>query len=384
MLAKREVKTIRNRTNFHFTPAQGSLVYAPQQPAAAPRSTDIVNYDRLLMLLFFIVIPFLWIISLMLTGFLWLVFLGILGTVSLLWLKKGFTARGRLSMTALYAVFAVVVLTSLLQGSSGPSVSSPRSTMPPIQAGVQENAPAPTPANIQAAAIGSSLAIEAEGGGAEPGDIMPSMASRSANTACQQVLTQFLEYWRGGMVADMVPLTAHSWQTKANYIHNGAEQSLYAQISGRRLVSYEMGEPTGTENNTSRSITVTCNLIQKDEPRIVTFQALILNENGEWLVDPNSLMNGTRVDVATPAPGEAMVAAATEQPTPTPKPTAKPKSNLKLYYNARGGEFYHLEAKCKSVNPKFFPLKSFTYGNINRSPQRNLSPCTTCNAPSRP
>ena len=374
---------MRNRTNFHFTPAQGSLVYAPQQPAAAPPRVDIVNYDRLLMLLFFVVIPLLWIVSLMLSGFLWLFFLAILGTIALLWMKKGFTARGRLSMTALYAIFAVISLSTLLQGS-GPTMPASRATMAPLPDNITQGS-AVQLTNTQAPALNPALSDEDED--TEQEFTAPSSGGRGGNSEAEQVLKNFLENWKNGLVADMVPLTAPSWQQKANRMHNGAEAALYAQISGKKLVSYSlMSEPTGTDNDSSRAITVECKLIQKDEPRTIKYQALILKEDNKWLVDPYSLMSGTRTDLVTPGPGEVGSAGSmvTEQPTPTPKPTAKPKSNLKLYYNAKGGEFYHLEAKCSSVNKKFFPLKSFTYGNIGKSPQKNLNPCATCKAPDRP
>ncbi|MCL2544390.1 MAG: hypothetical protein FWE77_00575 [Clostridia bacterium] len=385
---------MRNRTNFHFTPAQGSVVYAPQQAAAPLRSTDIINYDRLLMLLFFAAIPFLGIVSMLSRGFLQslfltLLFLSILGTVSLLWLKKGFTARGRLSMTTLYAVFAVIALTSLLQGGSsagagGFAASGP--TLAPISMNsLQSNTEL---SGLFSGAPDTSAPIMAPGIADREEERNAPVLARSGDSACEQVLVQFLEYWKGGMVTDMVPLTAHSWRQKANFLQNGAEQSLYAQISGKKLDSYTLeGEPTGTDNDTSRTISVLCNVIQKEEPRLIRYQALILHENGQWLVDPNSLMNGTRVDTATPGPGEAgsgSVTAATPQPTPTPKPTPKPKSNLKLYYNPQGGQYYHVDAKCSAVNTKKYTLKSFTYGNIGRSPQRNLSPCGTCKAPDRP
>jgi hypothetical protein len=171
------------------------------------------------------------------------------------------------------------------------------------------------------------------------------------------------------------------FRSKANFLQNGAEQSLYAQISGKKLDSYILeGEPTGTDNDTSRTISVLCDVIVKDEHRQIRYHALVLQENGEWLVDPSSL-SGTRVDVATPIPGEAEPAVT---PAPTPKPTPKPKSNLKLYYNPKGGECYHKDSKCPAVNKKYFPLKSFTYGNIGKSPQNNLRPCDTCNPPDRP
>jgi len=364
---------MRSRTNYHFAPAQGNVVYAPQQ-AAPPMPADIVNYDRLLMLLFFAVIPFLWVVSLMLSGFLWLVFLAILGTLALLWLKRGFTARGRMSMTGIYAVFAVLAITALLQGGPAGAGNFPSGnhTMQPISEA------APTPAAPPA------ITPQAD---RQP-DAMPGMLMQGGNSEAEQVLRQFLEGWKTGMVTDMVPLTAFTWRQKANVTPNGAEQSLYALISGGKLESYVFeGDLTGTENDTSRTIHLVCQMTTRGELRTVRYQALLLNENAQWLVDPSSLMGGTTVGTPTPGPGEVGYAGsaptATSRPTPTPRPTARPRSNLKLYYNSQGGQFYHVQARCTAVNSRYFPLKSFTYGNINRAPQRDLSPCPTCNAPGR-
>jgi len=310
-------------------------------------------------------------------------FLAILGSVALLWLKRGFTARGRLSMTTLYAVFAVLALTSLLQSGAGGQFSAASNarmnTVAPILYGGTQDTPAPTFAV-------PALTDDAEDEQAERQSVASNSGIRNGNSACEQVLVRFLECWQGGMVSDMVELTAKSWQQKASFLTNGAEQALYAQISGKKLESFTLdGEPTGTDNDTSRTINLLCNVIVKDEPRLIRYQALILREDNKWLVDPNSLMSGTRVDAATPGPGQVGFGeSATEQPTATPKPTAKPKSNLKLYYNPKGGEYYHAEAKCSAVNKRYYPLKSFTYGAIHKSPQKNLSPCPSCNPPPRP
>jgi|GEM_PF-3344525 len=122
---------------------------------------------------------------------------------------------------------------------------------------------------------------------------------------CEKALTQFLECWKAGTVADMVPLTAHTWRSKMDRFSVSPEQSLYAQISGKNLRSYIFeGEPGGTDEDTSRVISVVCDVIQKNEPRLYRYCALMLYEEGEWLVDPNSLMSGTRMDVTMPEPDD--------------------------------------------------------------------------------
>lgn len=357
---------MRNRSNFNFSPAQGSVGYTPQQ--AQPQPGYTVNYDRLLLLLFFVAVPLLWVFSLIFKGFLWIMFFVILGAIALLWLKKGFTARGRLSMTGIYAIFAMLALTSLLQGR-GNLAAINTTKQNPVSPILLASTTAPT------ANYGESTGVADSG-------VIDATNQSSGKSACEQVLIQFLDCWKAQKVTDMVSLTAQSWRQKAAYIQNGAEQSLYMQISGKKLDSYILeSEPTGTDNDTSRTISVLATVSVKEELRQIRYYALILNENGQWLVDPSSLVSGTRVDNSTPAPDNASVSVVSA--TATPKPTAKPKSGTKLYYNAKGGSYYHIDPECSSVAKKYLPLKSFTYGNINKSPQNKLEPCEVCGAPGR-
>ena len=55
-----------------------------------------------------------------------------------------------------------------------------------------------------------------------------------------------------------------------------------------------------------------------------------------------------------------------------------------LYYQPAGGEYYHLDPDCLSVNPKFLPLQdSFLYAELSDEPYRALKPCEVCEAPFR-
>ena len=59
-------------------------------------------------------------------------------------------------------------------------------------------------------------------------------------------------------------------------------------------------------------------------------------------------------------------------------------SNTILYYNPKGGEYYHLDAFCKTVNAKYAPLQGqFTYAEINSDAYKKLKPCNVCGAPLR-
>lgn len=62
---------------------------------------------------------------------------------------------------------------------------------------------------------------------------------------------------------------------------------------------------------------------------------------------------------------------------------AIPDVNLPLYYNAKGGEYYHAAATCYGVKDKYLPLTAFTYGALEDEPFRQLTACPYCYPPAR-
>ena len=55
-----------------------------------------------------------------------------------------------------------------------------------------------------------------------------------------------------------------------------------------------------------------------------------------------------------------------------------PADETPLYYNPKGGTYYHAVANCPSVNKKFRPMTAFTYGELEDSPYRKLKVCPYC------
>ena len=73
---------------------------------------------------------------------------------------------------------------------------------------------------------------------------------------------------------------------------------------------------------------------------------------------------------------------------PTPEPAEEEEKAISgstlLYYVPEGGQYYHLEPDCKTVNPKFLPMEGcFTYAEVNDEPYRDRMPCQVCGAPPR-
>lgn len=55
-----------------------------------------------------------------------------------------------------------------------------------------------------------------------------------------------------------------------------------------------------------------------------------------------------------------------------------PADDLPLYYNPKGGKYYHADARCTGVKEKYWPLAAFTYGELDASPYKKLTRCPNC------
>jgi hypothetical protein len=376
---------VANRSNYNYTPTQGALYM--RQPAQQ-RAQAQINVDHVLILLFFVVIPVIGLLSWPLRGLLWLLLILISGALTLLWLRKAFTPRGRLVMTALYVPFAVLALVGLLSSGSGDRKQLPAVNNAPIATisinGVQNVVPALLSTQVDAGGFGQDSTVAGLlNGGASDADA-GSPGVRGGESACEQVLRQFLECWRTDLITNMVPLTPPAWQSEVSSSQKiSAEQDLFWKFSGRKLDSYEIeGEASGTDSDTSRTINVLADVIMREEHRYFRYNALMLQQNGKWYVDPRSVVAGTRVEAASANDASVVQNDPTPQPTATPKPT--PNKKTKLYWNKNGGKYYHSDPNCPSVEKKYLPLASFTYGNISKSPYSKLLPCGKCDAPARP
>lgn len=61
-----------------------------------------------------------------------------------------------------------------------------------------------------------------------------------------------------------------------------------------------------------------------------------------------------------------------------------PDPETPLYRNPNGGSNYHLDQNCSGVKSKFLPLEGgFTYGDLESSAYKKLTPCVYCAAPEK-
>ena len=171
----------------------------------------------------------------------------------------------------------------------------------------------------------------------------------------------------------MLTLCAPSWQNKVE----NAKTALFGLMANRTPKDYSVENVTGTEYDTSRTVTVVSTMDRNNgkDPVKYRLSIIMVNEGDEWYVDRQCLQTYEAADTPDPS--------ITNTPTPTETPAIYP--DTVLYYNPSGGEYYHLDQNCKKINERYLPLQGhFKYSEINNEKYSKLKPCAICGAPMRP
>ena len=185
-------------------------------------------------------------------------------------------------------------------------------------------------------------------------------------------LETFFYYWSANRQDDMLTLCAPSWQNKVE----NAKTALFGLMANRTPKDYAVESVSGTDYDTSRTVTITSLMDRNNgkDPVRYRMSIIMVNEGDEWYVDPQSLQTYEAADTPDPS--------ITNTPAPTETPAVYP--DTVLYYNPSGGEYYHLDQNCKKINERYLPLQGhFKYSEINNEKYSKLKPCAICGAPMR-
>lgn len=199
-----------------------------------------------------------------------------------------------------------------------------------------------------------------------------SMASMRLNT--------FMNYWAESRLDSMLELCLPSW---VNNLEN-PKSELFILLANRTPMSYTVESISGSDADTSRTVTLTVLIDKKNtsDPAYYQMQVLMLRINDTWYVDPNSL--GATKMSTTPQPGDQEVGTIPFVPTQAPTEAPTFAANMLLYYNPDGGLYYHAKEDCYTVAEEYLPLKAFYYSDLNNTTFKNLLACNKCEAPARP
>ncbi|MBQ8536446.1 MAG: hypothetical protein IJ461_03465, partial [Clostridia bacterium] len=347
----------------------------PTQPVAAQQTKPAKpkRKDTWLQLLMLVVLPILFVAAMVVkqTPLFW-VFIGFaLVGLAAMWLQSTFVSSARTTLSLIYGALLIVSAVSIVSGTGMNRDATTTSAGANIPSVTGQNA-VTQQAQSSTSAAAPALSLEDVSQPSNP-YLIEYTPEPSVTSEASQQLDSFMYLWNANKLDEMVSLCAPSWSTGLD----DARKSLYAILANRLPMDYTMEKITGTDADSSRTITMTATIDKQNnrDPAKYRFQVLMLKENGTWYVDPQSLKSNEPAETATPAPDA----------TATPAPTDPPSAKTKLYYNSEGGSYYHTQEQCSSISPEYYSkMRSFYYQDLDGAKFKHLKPCTKCDAPSRP
>ena len=377
-----------NRPSHSAAPAGSHRVLAQKPRPRRPKK----EWNQLLLMLFFMVLPVLGLLAIFFQPARYIFMAAAIFCIALMWLVHAFLFPGRMILTAVYGLLLVFTLVTALNTSSSrdqirrqqQSNFFAQVTPVPTQTPVIAQYTGDTVGTVDGVADGMT-GIQGIGFSGASGDQTVEYLGVTNTGASEYVpvtkseaeiaLENFMEKWRKAIIADMVAYTPTAWRESQG---ESAQQQLFWKFAQRPLEDWrQMSAPSGTDTSTARTITVEADVNYGGEMRTYQYDAIVMNENGKWFVDPDSLSSGILKEQSTPTPDPNTTPTPSPEPTATPKPSAK----TKLYYNKDGGRKYHAEKECYTVDKKYLPLASFNYGDLGKKPYNKLEPCDKCHAP---
>lgn len=387
------------RTNYTYTPIYNKAItkpakYPPQESygrtyALEPRYDMEFEEERkgtsdtpVLALLFF-VLPIVGVLAIIMKPMRWVLASVSLLTMFTMWGLRSFLPRGRAITSAILTVLAVAAITTALMkptiGNGAPLGNANTATPPTTSAttntlyqGAFEQ-PTAAPDNSSEGYSESDLVQSAlaEEGGQEVSSPVISIVSLAEET-----LDKYLQQWNEGSAALMVDYTWPEWRATAV---NGAEKALFFVVQTLQPVSWTFTTPRINDTDTSTTITTVVQMLNGTKETRQQYSVIMHKQDDKWYVDPNSFKNGIVLNEPTATPDPS----ATATPAPETKSTAT--SSTVLWYNSKGGLYYHAVKNCTSIAERYWStMSSFKYGNINGTTYVKLKPCPICSAPARP
>ena len=364
----------------------GGAPLQPQQPSAPPPSDYTVlpavedsrqpqpNSNTWVGILMLLILPALFVITLLTPDQLTLKWLFIaVSAIGLcgMWFFSSFASSAKTTLSMIYTALALMTAVTLMVTPDVPA-NPPRNDLPQGQTSQGNALPGFIPTTNETPPPGEPANQTGAAGISEP----------DTSSEAATVLKDFFYFWGGNQSAEMIKFCAPSWQSS---LSKSPETELFSILKNRIPSDLVIESISGTDANSSRTITCTAMIDARNTrpPSKVRFQIIMLKEGGAWYVSPVSLTSNIPVETPDPQAAQALNEEGKQPSVPTVTPVTDSKT--KLYYNADGGKYYHLDANCSSIAQKYLPLKSFFYyQDVSTSKFKALLPCLKCNAPGRP
>lgn len=299
---------------------------------------------------------------------------GALGVILTLLIARPFNKNARYTLAFIYAALIAVMAVALFFALPAQSRTQPAS------AGLDPQA-----------LFGGSSALESVSGvqynqPEKPNEPLAGSVPQPEGTAvpvvsaAQMRLNTFMNFWAESQLDSMLDLALPSWVSN----QENPKSELFILLANRTPISYTVETISGSDADTSRTVTLTVLIDKKNtsDPAYYQMQVLMLRINDTWYVDPNSL--GATKMSTTPQPGDQEAGTIPFVPTQAPTEAPTMSANTVLYYNPDGGSYYHGSENCSRVAAEYLPLTPFYYSDLNSTKYKNLLACNKCDAPARP
>ena len=196
-------------------------------------------------------------------------------------------------------------------------------------------------------------------------------------SAAQSRLDEFMKYWAVSDRENQLAMCAPSWVDS----QENPGSSLFNVLGFTTPTSYMVEKVYGTNTDNSRPIQIIANISNQDGTTTSKrYQVMMVRSNDTWYVDPSSLNSIGMVTEENEVFEQRSALYDNMTPSPSPAPTVNP--GMTLYYNADGGQNYHVDPNCSSIGEAYRPLTAtFTYAELDNPKFRTLNPCKKCHAP---
>ena len=197
----------------------------------------------------------------------------------------------------------------------------------------------------------------AGGGGSQTADVPPAApdAEKAAVSPAAQRVTAFFTAWAEGSVPDMLACCSPAWVKR----QQSPEGALLSLILDRTPEGCDVVSVSGAEGDLSRTVAVQARFTLRAGGALD--ERLPVEKNaGQWYVDP-AFLGGLPQQEETDAVQQ-------------------------VYYNPKGGKYYHGKPNCPSVDEQYWPMAAIPYALLNTRQYYGLVRCPLpeCGAPERP
>ncbi len=360
-----------NRGQYNSSPLYNlkNTRRAEEKKRAAQQETAPGGNKRygLLSIMLSLVLPVLFLVSLLVpNNTLRWVFLAAAGlSVLAMWVLRAFVNSARATLTVIYLALAAVIGLALIINQQIPPRSAAVSKADQAAAMFSQSDASSINAMINELSTATPNPQEAE--------------EQKASSEAQSRMEGFFQAWGQNSVSEMLPFCLPSWVSQ----QSSPNQTLFQLLSRSRPTNLLVEGVSGSDGNATRIVTAKVYFDENGVTEVKRMHVMMHKINDVWYVNPDSLDGVTVDEAAEAAQNQSAMVASTIAPTAVP--SENEEEEVIVYYNTKGGKYYHLDDRCSRVATEYWPLTGkIPLSMLNVKPYDQLIPCDWCGAPARP